>query len=1136
MENQSFMLLNLNASRIRNEVRIRNLLNFIISYEASLVCIQEIHIVNALRVFSSLFQVYVNIESNSNDGIGIITLVKNGIKVSDQIIGINGRIIGLKIECIQLWNVYPPSGTEHKRNREVFFRETLCSLMMNWKDHSKFIIESGDHNCIHRMSDSENNSNQHFQPALVKHLKIHGLSDEFLNIHGQNAIMFSRITNRSKTRIDYVFSNSNKCSYFQYVNSDMGLDHAVIVARFDIPLVTVKTFILRDRYFRGWVVSKNLVNDTEFLSEAKIILDSIEEESMENNSVELDPTFFWLKSKSALKCLAMKRERDMKEEETQHLEVLKGFYSSIVRDIKDGLDCFDELADIKKQLDVVYKKKSVDMVDKMKSLQIDDRIYDIHKLQNQRKYENQGKIKELKIGDRVFRGTEEVVKGIVERMSKELEPHNMDPVDGDPTPAELMFLSKLGRIGLSEEEEADLLKPTCEEEISQILQFEVDLDSSPGEDGITYRMMSRLWDFPSYRFLYLKYLNFTRENSTWGVVENYGIMVVKNKARQSIEYDKKRKLTKVNKDANLGNGKVWTNRLKRIIIPKVLPKTQFSCQQSVNIIDEIREIRTVNKCLLGNGHDQLHGTIISIDFKDAFRSMSHRWFNLVMKYLGIPQMFIDWFWMMYNELSVVIVLNNYKSEKIEVKRGFMEGHPPSMAAFVIGLIPMMIALEERLRGISDLDGRVHRAKFFADDLKALLKDPSEVDILYSTVCDFEGVSGLRMHRDPTRGKCQALPFGSHREFQDWPEWVTVKSSMKIVGVMFSNVESLEKLNSALVFKSFNDKLNASFGIRGTIFQKVYFVNTYLFSKLWYVAQCFKIEKNIISEILKKAFKFIYAGENERPVQVINFRDKSIGGLGLVNPLIKCKALLIKSMAKEFRLRDGNLTDWLDQNFLYGYMEDFLRVAGNDLLNEPAKHIYNFLMHDTIFRNGSLIPSRNEKRLMGVKWSLVRKNLSQLKGLNAEERCFAWKVTQDMLAVGTRIHRNNAEKRCLAVLETGLCQTEQTLLHCFQLCPAICDVNDAILRILGKFLGRVVTAKQLISLSFNHRNKRKLKCAVWFAVKIMYLIFQERSLNKSQFLMSVIKEIDWNLKMCRKIGSQAEMTQLKLSINEEIARL
>ena len=97
--------------------------------------------------------------------------------------------------------------------------------------------------------------------------------------------------------------------------------------------------------------------------------------------------------------------------------------------------------------------------------------------------------------------------------------------------------------------------------------------------------------------------------------------------------------------------------------------------------------------------------------------------------------------------------------------------------------------------------------------------------------------------------------------------------MKIVGVIFSNSDNLEKINSELVFKSFNDKLHASYGIRGTILQKVYFVNTYLFSKLWYVAQCFMIEKKIITNILKIALNFIYAGENERPVRVMNFRPK-----------------------------------------------------------------------------------------------------------------------------------------------------------------------------------------------------------------------------------------------------------------------
>ena len=72
-------------------------------------------------------------------------------------------------------------------------------------------------------------------------------------------------------------------------------------------------------------------------------------------------------------------------------------------------------------------------------------------------------------------------------------------------------------------------------------------------------------------------------------------MTLMNKKVQSHEYNKKRKLTKLNKDTNLGHGKVWTNRCKKIILPKVLPKTQFNCQNDISIIDEICEIRDVNK-------------------------------------------------------------------------------------------------------------------------------------------------------------------------------------------------------------------------------------------------------------------------------------------------------------------------------------------------------------------------------------------------------------------------------------------------------------------------------------------------------------------------------------------------------------
>ena len=116
--------------------------------------------------------------------------------------------------------------------------------------------------------------------------------------------------------------------------------------------------------------------------------------------------------------------------------------------------------------------------------------------------------------------------------------------------------------------------------------------------------------------------------------------------------------------------------------------------------------------------------------------------------------------------------------------------------------------------------------------------------------------------------------------------------IKLVDYFYDSLESKEF--SAAIFvdyqKAFDtvnhhillQKLKA-YGIRGNIFQKAYFVNTYLFPKLWFTAQFCKLDNNIIKKILSKALAFIYAGENEKPVNSVNFRSTSEGGLGLINP-------------------------------------------------------------------------------------------------------------------------------------------------------------------------------------------------------------------------------------------------------------
>ena len=85
-----FNVINFNAYRSRNVAKVVSFSDFLDQYNPSFVGIQEIYIETALKVFSSKYQVLVNLEMGTKDGIGIVTLIKHGLKISESIIGKNG--------------------------------------------------------------------------------------------------------------------------------------------------------------------------------------------------------------------------------------------------------------------------------------------------------------------------------------------------------------------------------------------------------------------------------------------------------------------------------------------------------------------------------------------------------------------------------------------------------------------------------------------------------------------------------------------------------------------------------------------------------------------------------------------------------------------------------------------------------------------------------------------------------------------------------------------------------------------------------------------------------------------------------------------------------------------------------------
>ena len=1138
-----------NAHRIKCKDKIKNLKLLLQDWDPTIVYVQEIGIFTAMEVFKPDFQVYINFEEDAmeKDGIGIATLVKEGVNVTDLIIGEEGRTIGLKTGDAQFWNIYPKSGSGERIWREKYFRETLPNMMMNWKDHTTFVNLGGDVNCTHRLQDSENNQKQHFQSGLHHYLKTFGLQDDYVRLRGdENPVSFSRITNRSKTRIDILTSNLDLCRNFRYWETGIpGYDHKFGIAEYDIQVSAPKEFIPKERRHWGWAFPKELEHDKKFLERAEDICKTVqmEIEWQEGENLEVDMTKEWNYMKKGFIYEAKIRSRELREEEEGRKNALQAFLRVSMKKIENGIDDFQNFKKIRLELGKLWQKRIKRIVDQNKTTEIDDHVFDIHKVEKQKKFVNNSKIRKLKIEGRTFEGTLDILDAMENKIKREVEDPAMD-MEGEPTDEEMEFLQELeGLLMMSDEEKEELLSSVTEEECEEIFKEQVNLDSSPGPDGCTYRLYYCLFrKIPLFKDLFARLINWTLKFSSLGELQNIGNLKVINKKRFSEEYDGKRKLMLVNKDVNF-IGKLWVNRFKGCVLVKCLPKNQYNCQEDINIVDENREIRDVVRYLRGDDDgEEKDGTLLAIDFRDAFRSVFLRWFKLVLEYLGVPKQFREWFWSFYKDLSIVIVINGATSGKILVKRGFMEGHCPSMAAFVTAVIPLLNCLEKSVQGIK-INEYSNRKKLFgfADDLKLTLRNAEEINTVYNVITKFQKVSGLSMHMDPSRQKCHALCFGSHRNYQHWPVWISCKDVVNILGILYSNVKekTLEQVNSENVWNKVLKKLYAATGIRGTVIQKTIYANVFLLSKVWYVAQSIILDPKMLMELDKKINNFIFAGENERPVRAIVYRSRVNAGLQLICVMTQARALMAKGMLQQQMERDSLVNT---DGTVYGNKDDLRKLLGELLSSTEnfgsVKSIYSFLLQEKIGAKEDLKPSRAEKKNPQIDWTIAGKNWKTLRGVTPEIKCFAWKLLQDMLDIPSRHNRRGQSKECSTwvydeqINQMDICRNFGDIKHYFADCGAVKSKFEAWMVLLGRFLGKEIQPEEALTISFQHNIKKKMKMAVWGTIMALFFIYKHRESSSAAMLDFISKELFWHQNLERWWCGRAHMNKL----SEDLRRM
>ena len=1096
--------------------KINGILTMIRMYSPSVVTIQEIHIIHALQVFSPHYQVIVNIELDSRDKIGMCTLISKNLKVQDKIIGINGRIIGLNLGQVQIWNIYPKSGSQHKNLREIFFRQDLSNLLKVWKNRPLDTIVIGDYNCLHREKDALNNPQ--VQPGLIKFMKNFELKDDYIQVHGSNANDFSRVTKTSGTRIDTAISNLKlKCLKFDYIPY-VGLDHKMIMCEYYIDIKLRDARIPRDKFISSWVINKEVLKDEIFLGVLETVIEKVEIN-------EEHPEQTWYEFKTILIQWAKERTMDQKKEQNILYKRILNHYNLVIDDIKTGKECKEELIKIVNELNEFYTMKVNQVVERDRLLEIQNNNEEIIKQQKDAKFVGNG-VDKIRINNIVYEDKYEIVNEIEKEMRKELEDENgrgfNDPVNQE----EKYFLNLLPKLQLTEEETEKLTDKVSDEEISHILENEVDLDSSPGMDGITYRCLKVLWKNSKFKEIYKNYLNRIKEKGEYGYNLNISVMVLKNKKQNSIDYFQKRKLTKTNKEINL-LAKIWSNRCRDILLPKIIPKNQYVCRLDSNIIDELIQIRDLNLFLLGKDGIQNDGSILSLDYKDAFRSVSHRWFNLVLEHLGVPSEFIKFFWNLYKDLGIVISVNQIKSNIIYNRRGFAEGSAPSMAAYVISTIALIKGLEDQLEGIQLPDNRIFKVFSYADDQKLALKHTSEISKVQDIVFRYENISGLMLHRDVARKKCNILSFGNHCQYKNWPHWINQVEKIKIIGAYFLNRGNLEWENSNYVKNKCIEKINSNWGLKGTLLQRVYYVNTFCLSKLNYISQAFIMDKKHLEDITKLALKFVYAGQNERPTKLTSFRRISEGGIGLVEPELKAKALLYKSILKDIRVRKIALNGNELESHVYGADGTIIKFIKDGKMNLTSKVIYDTFIFEFLRISTTLVPSRIEKKVTNVKWSNSYKNFRNLSDVDPLEKELAFKVIQDLVPVPGRLHQK-VDKRCLRKMKNNVvCTSIADKEHYFHYCDSIKEVSLMFKSIAHKILQKNnIQVKDLLYFSFRGRGKNREKMFSWVLIKCYKRIFYDKITDGKKIIREILLDMDFAEKSQLSISKIKEFLMIK----------
>lgn len=1004
MEHTSVNIGTVNINTITNATKINALRTFIRTTDLDIVFLQE---VENEQLSLPGFNVICNVDQSRR---GTAIALKQHIKFSHVEKSLDGRLIALRVHNTTLCNVYAPSGSALRAERERFFNSTVAYYLRYRTDH---IVVGGDFNSVIRLRDATGSNSS---PALQSTVQQLRLLDVWQQLRPSES-GYTYISHNSSSRLDRLYVSAGLREHLRAtaVHVVCFSDHKAVTARLCLPLpdrapgrgfwslrphlLTVENieelqtrwqyWTRQRRYYASWM--------EWWLACAKPKISS----------------FFRWKSKLAF---------DTFHREQQRLyELLRQAYDEYHND----RTMLIRINQVKAEM-LLHQRRFTEMFTFINESYVAGEPISTYQLGERTR--RRTTIEQLQNDEgEIIDDCGAIQNHLVQYFSNLYARENVDEAEGTVFQCDRVI------------PEQDPVNEACMSEITTVEILSAIRTSaskkSPGPDGLPKEFYLRAFDV-IHRELNLVLNEAINSNFPARFVDGVIVLVKKRDAGNTAH--SYRPISLINFDYKV-LARILKARLENVMRShNILTESQKCSNGKKNIFQATLAIKDRIAQLKARRQT---AKLIGFDLDHAFDRVDQRFLFSTMRGLGFNATMVDLLSHISASSSSRLLVNGHLSASIPIQRSVRQGDPLSMHLFVIYLHPLLRRLERVCGG--DL------IVAYADDISAIVTTMEKLDAMRDLFLRFGRVAGAVLNENKTT----AIDVGLIDNPLTVP-WLRTEHSIKILGIHFTNsVREMVTINWNAIVTSFVRQVWLHSMRSLTLHQKVTLLNTFLSSRMWYMAAHLTPTAAHVAKLTATMRRYLFRGVPATIPMHQLARAKEAGGLKLHLPAFKCKSLLINRCLNEIE----------SLPFYYSYINranppqanliadlPCLKVILTNLPNLPFQ-IRHYPSADLVHRFFVEQTDRPkvETDYPNCNWPRVWTNISMRSLLSQQKSAlYMWanqKVPHRRLLF--KMRRTDGEQ-CLHCAEPS-----ETLQHRFFLCPRVNGAWRVLQRKLSTITGR-----------------------------------------------------------------------------------